>query len=95
MLEYGLVADATNEYYRIVESTTMESMKQFCIVIQDVFKSIYICQPIKVDIERQMEVNVQKGFPRMFSSIHYMHYNGRIVLFPNQANFKTRTKRGL
>ncbi len=95
MLEYGLVANATNEYYKIAESTTMKSMKQFCIVIQDVFKSTYTRQPIKVDIERQMEVNVQKGFPRMFSSIDYMHYNKRIVLFPSKANFKTRTKRGL
>jgi len=95
MLAYGLVANATNEYYKIAESTTMESMKQFCMVIQEVFKSTYIRQPIKVDIERQMEVNVQKGFPGMFSSIDYMHYKGRIVLFPSKANFKTRTKRGL
>ncbi len=95
MLAYGLVVDATNEYYRIAESITMESMNQFCMVIQEGFKSTYIHQPIKVDIERQMEVNVWKGFPRMFSFIDYMHYKWRIVLFPSKANIKTRTKRGL
>jgi hypothetical protein len=95
MLAYGLVANATNEYYRIAKSTTVESMKQFCIVNQEVFKSTYIHQPIKLDIETQMEVNVRKGFPRMFFSIDYMHYKGRIVLFPSKANLKTRTKRGL
>jgi len=39
-----------------------------------------------------MEVNVQKGFPKMFSSIDYMHYKGRIVLFPRKANSKQGPK---
>ncbi|KAK6777273.1 hypothetical protein RDI58_023990 [Solanum bulbocastanum] len=30
MLAYGLLADATDEYVKIGESTTIESMKRFC-----------------------------------------------------------------
>ncbi|KAG5629365.1 hypothetical protein H5410_001082 [Solanum commersonii] len=37
MLAYGLPADATDEYVKIGESTTIESMKRFCRATVEVF----------------------------------------------------------
>ena len=37
MLAYGLAADATDEYCKIAESTTIESLKRFCRALVEVF----------------------------------------------------------
>lgn len=37
MLPYGLPADATDEYTKIGESTTIENLKKFCRAIVEVF----------------------------------------------------------
>jgi hypothetical protein len=51
----------------------MENMKQFCRAIRKVFENTYLHQPINIDIERQIEMNYQRGLG-MFTSIDYIHY---------------------
>ena len=38
MLEYGVSADATDEYVKIGESTTIKSLKRFCRAVIEVFR---------------------------------------------------------
>jgi hypothetical protein len=74
MLAHGIAADAIDEYCRLGESTAMETMKQFVVTIRACFQSTYLRQPTHNDIEQQMRINVDQGFPGMFGSIDCMHW---------------------
>jgi hypothetical protein len=71
MLAYGVATDATDEYCRMGESTTMLCIKRFCKAIMVVFEPTYLRQPTREDIEKQMAINSARGFPGMFGSILY------------------------
>lgn len=45
ILVYGMPADATYEYIKIGESTTIECMKRFCRAIIKVFSELYLRSP--------------------------------------------------
>jgi hypothetical protein len=45
MLCYGMCADATDEYCRTSESTTMESLKRFCLAIRAEFEDYHCISP--------------------------------------------------
>jgi hypothetical protein len=51
MLAYGVATNAQHEHYHMGKGTTMESLKQFLKVGQQVFKLVYLWQPIRVDLE--------------------------------------------
>jgi hypothetical protein len=51
MLAYGVATNALHECYHMGESTTMESLKKFLEVGQQVFEPSYLWQPIQVDLE--------------------------------------------
>lgn len=74
ILAYGVAADATDEYCRIAESIAMEAMKRFCIAIREEFGEEHLRQPTRADIEKQLGINAQCGWPGMFGSIDCMHY---------------------
>jgi len=47
MLSYGMATNAMDEYGRIRESTTMESLRCFCWTITEDFKLVCLPQPTK------------------------------------------------
>ncbi|KAH0708695.1 hypothetical protein KY284_010122 [Solanum tuberosum] len=63
MLAYDLPADATNEYVKIGESTTIESMKRFCRAIVEVFGEQYLRSPTPNDVAGLLHIGEQRGFP--------------------------------
>ncbi|RWR85273.1 putative nuclease HARBI1 [Cinnamomum micranthum f. kanehirae] len=52
MLAYGVAADAVDDYVRIAENTSIESLKKFVQVIIDVFGNEYLRTPNSADICR-------------------------------------------
>ena len=74
MLGYGVPSDATDEYTRAAKSTAMESMKRFVRAIRVVYEKQYLRQPTQEDLEKQMSINKARGWPSMFGSIDFMHY---------------------
>ena len=74
MLSLGISADALDEYVRIGESTAMKSLKRFCCAIRAMFEQEYVRQPTEKDMETQLRVNANRGFPGMFASLDCMHY---------------------
>ncbi|KAK6778114.1 hypothetical protein RDI58_024832 [Solanum bulbocastanum] len=74
MLAYGLPTDATDEYVKIGESTTIESMKRFCRAIVEVFGEQYLRSPTPNDVARLLHIGEQRGFPRMLGSLDCMHW---------------------
>ena len=52
MLAYGIPADCVDEYLKIVESITMECMKNFATGIIQVFGEEYVGKTTQADIDR-------------------------------------------
>jgi hypothetical protein len=80
MLCYGVCGDATNEYCRTSESTTTESLKCFCLVVQVEFEAHHLRQPSRDDFLKQLAVKANRGFPGMFASLDCMHYEWKNCL---------------
>jgi hypothetical protein len=74
ILAYGVVADSTDMYVRIGESTAIESLKKFVKAVVNIFSEEYLRSSNSNDIARLLAVNEKHGFPRMLGSIDYMHW---------------------
>ena len=74
MLSYGLPADATDEYIKIGESTTIESLKRFYRAVVEEFKDEYLRSPNATDVARLLRIGKERGFPGMLGSLDCMHW---------------------
>ena len=71
---YGTPADSVDEYIRIGESTTIESLRRFVKAVIAMFGDHYLRSPNNIDITRLLQTGEQRGFPGMLGSIYYMHW---------------------
>ena len=74
ILTYKVTADSIDEYVRIGESTTVESLKKFVKAGVNIFSEEYLRSPNSNDIARLVTVNEKRGFPGMLESIDCMHW---------------------
>jgi hypothetical protein len=74
VLAYGILANYADEYLRIGEDTTMESVRRFCKVMIRVFEPTYLRAPNEQDISRLLSENAARGWPRMLGSVDCMHW---------------------
>ncbi|KAL8542748.1 hypothetical protein ACS0TY_003575 [Phlomoides rotata] len=63
ILAYGVPVDATDEYIKIGESTTIECLKRFCRSIVEIFGEQYLRTPTQNDVARLLYIGKQRGFP--------------------------------
>ena len=74
LLAYGMPADCVDEYVRIGESTTIESLKRFCQAVISIFEGEYLRSPNEVDVSRLLKEGEKRGFPGMLGSLDCMHW---------------------
>ena len=74
MIAYGIAADATDDYVRIGESTALESLRRFVIVVVQVFGPEYMRLPNEQDTARLLAIGESRGFSRMLGSIYCMYW---------------------
>ncbi|XP_074363637.1 uncharacterized protein LOC141704254 [Apium graveolens] len=74
MLAYGTTADSVDDYARIGESTTIESLKRFVKSIVEVFGAEYLRRPNNEDVSRLLVENGKRGFPEILGSIDCIHW---------------------
>ena len=74
MIAYGVAADATDDYVRIGESTTLESLRRFATAVVEVFGPEYMRLPNEQDTARLLAIGESRGFPGMLGSIDCMHW---------------------
>ncbi|XP_038688859.1 putative nuclease HARBI1 [Tripterygium wilfordii] len=74
ILASGVAADFMDEYVRISESTTIESVKYFAKAVISVFGPEYLRSPNRNDIELLLALNKTRGFPGMLGSIDCMYW---------------------
>ena len=59
VIAYGVPADYTDEYLRIGEDTTIESVRLFAKTIIKIYGKTYLRAPNKEDTVRLMAINEQ------------------------------------
>ncbi|KAF0731386.1 hypothetical protein Ae201684P_007312 [Aphanomyces euteiches] len=90
ILAYGLSADATDEYCRLGESTSMKSLKRFVDAIVNVFGPKYLREPSDDDIQHHLNQNAARGFPGMFGSIDCTHWEWKNCPVAWQGQYQDR-----
>jgi hypothetical protein len=75
MLTYSTSADSLDEYCRLVESTALELLLRFVRAVRTCFEAHYLRQPSHADLDVQVAINSARGFPGMFGSLDYMHWD--------------------
>ena len=74
MPTYGVPADSVDDYIRIRESTTIESLKRFVKAVVAIFSDEYLRSPNNNDIARLLSIGESRGFPGMLGSVDCMHW---------------------
>jgi hypothetical protein len=74
VLAYGIPADYTDEYLRIGEDTTTESVRKFAKMVIHLYGDWYLRAPNEQDTKRLMEMNEKRGWPGMLGSLDCMHW---------------------
>ena len=73
----GVPADYADEYLRIGEDTTIESVHRFAKVIIRVFGPEYLRAPNEEDTKKLMASSERRGWPGMLGSIDCIHGLGK------------------
>jgi hypothetical protein len=75
MIAYGDAADHQDEYLRISETSTMDSLKEFNRFMVESFGEEYLCRnPTEEERQRILHLNQQRLFPGMFASWDCKHF---------------------
>ncbi|XP_042437255.1 uncharacterized protein LOC122023251 [Zingiber officinale] len=82
ILAYGAPANDTDEYIKIGESTTIESVKRFCRAVVEVFGGQYLRSPNAHDVARLLHIGELRGFPGSNNDINELESSH---LFANLA----------
>jgi len=62
MLSYEMAADTTDEYVRIAESTSLDSVRHFVRAVVEVFGDEYLRHPNVVDTTHLLVMGEKKDF---------------------------------
>lgn len=73
-LAHGVSADATDDYIKIDESTTIKRMKIFCQAIVEINSLQYIQSPTSNDVSRLLHIGEKRSFRGMLGSLDCMHW---------------------
>jgi hypothetical protein len=74
MLAYGGPTDRLDEYFRMGESTIVETVIQFTHTIVSIYGGTYLRQPNTEDIASLLHIAEQQGFPGMLRSLDCMRW---------------------
>lgn len=73
-LAYGTTPNLFDDYLQMGESTAIESLKNFCHTVVEVFGPEYLRKPTEADLEKLLAVAEQRGMPGMLGSLDCMHW---------------------
>jgi hypothetical protein len=80
VIAYGIPADYTDEYIRIGQDTTMESVRRFSKMVMWLYGDWHLWAPNKQDTKRLMEMNEKRGWSGMLDSLECMHWTWKNCL---------------
>jgi hypothetical protein len=74
VIAYGIPMDYTDEYLRIGQDTTTESMRRFAKMVFRLYGDVYLRAPTEEDTKRLMDMKEKRGCPGMLGSLDCMHW---------------------
>ncbi|CAL5441083.1 unnamed protein product [Camellia sinensis] len=74
ILQYGVPANAVDEYIRIGESTAIAALNFFTRSIVATYEAVYLRSPNEADVARLLQEGEQLEFPGMLGSLDCMHW---------------------
>lgn len=74
MMAYNSPADALEEYFRLAESTAMESFERFINFIVIEYGPVYLGQLSPEELERLLQEQQQRGLPGCYGSLDCTHF---------------------
>ncbi|XP_028072520.1 uncharacterized protein LOC114274746 [Camellia sinensis] len=92
ILSYGVTADAVDDHIRIGESTTIQSLQQFCNSVIQIFGPEYLRSPTPTDVARLLAIGEVREFPSTqeedenFTLLSYVKGNGTQFDIPTLAS---------
>jgi hypothetical protein len=84
MIAYGAPGDTVDDYFRMAESTTIESMYWYFKAVMVVFGPDYLRGP-EAERTRIMAYNAARGFLEMLESIDCIHWSWKNYPFACQV----------
>ena len=75
MMAYGIPTNLVDNHLAMGESTSIECVKRFAVVVVEVFGLEYLRTPNAQDTARLLAINKDHGFPSILSSIDCMHWS--------------------
>lgn len=91
-LAYGVSADATDEYLKIGESTALQSLREFCSAIINIYGEEFLRPPSKDELETITKEYEMRGFPGCKGSIDGMHWAWDKCPTAWQGNYQGKEK---
>ncbi|KAI7950916.1 hypothetical protein MJO29_009590 [Puccinia striiformis f. sp. tritici] len=93
MLAYGGAADANDEFLRLAESTSLESLSKFCTAIIEIHGEEYLQSPTTEDVKRILSINEKRGFPGMLGSLDCMHWGWKNCPAARKGQYQGKEKK--
>jgi hypothetical protein len=73
MIAKGVVADVMDEYVCVGETTALECLRKFVVIVVEVFGPEYLKLPNEHDTARLLAIGESRGFSGMLGSIDCMY----------------------
>ncbi|XP_028126005.1 uncharacterized protein LOC114322788 [Camellia sinensis] len=74
ILQYGVPADAVDEYIRIDENTAIATLNFFTRSIVATYEAVYLRSPNEADVARLLQEGEQREFTGILGSLECMHW---------------------
>ncbi|CAL8155163.1 unnamed protein product [Prunus armeniaca] len=74
MLAWGCSTDAIDEYFRLGESKSLESLRKFCCAVKAMYGQWYLKSPNPADLYKLLHKASSRSFPGMLESLDCMHW---------------------
>lgn len=94
MLSYVVAADTINEYLRILETSVLYSLKEFCQEVLAEFGVEYMRELTETCLKRTFSINASHSFPARMDSIdcHHREWKNCPIAWVRQFKEKERKR---
>ena len=89
-LAYDLGSDAVDEYSRLGETTTSNTLKRFASATIHIYGNENLREPSADDVKRHLQENSDRGFTGMFSSIDCTNWEWKTCPVAWQSHYQDR-----
>jgi len=94
VLAYGLPSDEVDEYARLADSNTNETVHRFTRFVVEKYKPLYLLEPTRADLQRIMDDYADAGSPGCMGCVDCSHWVWKMcpVAFHGQYQGKSKKR---